>query len=290
VDPAAVLLLCLPLVGDTIVRGPTAPPNARGAIDSTLETLGPIYLDHTATVGAGKTNVNLLAQTTPYVLGTSTGVDLRIRATTVVLAASHGVTDHLDASLVLPILQETVEAAVRQGPISGHTTTTVSGASDLGARLKYHVAPGVAATLEATFPTGDPTRGLGTGDYWLSPGLVATITRGPVQLSARAAFDVNLSRAGESTVSYGASASVLLWPHHLALAAEVLGQSAPFQLAPIEILGIDYSARHVVDVVVGVRVPITHNVMAFVAGSYALVAGGLRADGVFPTAGVGGTF
>jgi hypothetical protein len=284
------MLLCLRLLGDTITRAPTFPSNARGAIDSTLETLGPIYLDHTDTVGAGKTNLNLLAQTTPYSLVTATGLDLSIRATTVVVAASRGLTDSLDASLVLPLIHETVESQLTTGLVVGRTTTSFAGPGDLGARLKYHLAPPIALTLEATFPTGNPTRGLGTGDYWLSPGLIATTTQGPVQLSARAAFDVNLSRAGESTVSYGASASVLLWPGHLALAAEVLGQSAPFQLAPIDILGIDYSARHAIDLVVGVRVPLPYGLMAFVAGSYAIVSGGLRADGVFPTIGLGGTF
>lgn len=289
-DTVAIMVLCLKLFGDTITRSPVSPTNMRGAIDSTLETLGPIYLDHTATVGEGHTNLNVLAQTTPYSLGTSTGLDLAIRATTVVLAASYGITDDLDASLVLPILHESVDAKVHQGPIAGQTTTAFSGASDLGARLKYHLTNNFATTLEATFPTGNPHLGLGTGDYWLSPGVIATVARDRVQLSGRLAFDVNLSRSGESTISYGASASLLVWPHHLALAAEILGQSAPFQLAPIEILGIDYSARHVLDLIVGVRVPITPNVMAFVAGSHAIVAGGLRADGVFPTAGIGGTF
>jgi hypothetical protein len=284
------MLLCLRLLGDTVVRAPTFPTNARGAIDSTLEPLGPIYLDHPGTVGAGKTNVNVLAQTTPATLETSTGLDLSIRATTVVLSVSHGVTDTLDASLVLPVIQETVDARFARGPLAGRTTTAFAGAGDFGARLKYHFAPNLALALEATFPTGNPTRGLGTGDYWLSPGLVATTTQGPLQLSARAAFDVNLSRAGESTVSYGASASVLLWPGHLALAAELIGQSAPFQLAPIDILGIDYSTRHVLDLVVGVRMPLPYGLMAFAAGSYAVVAGGLRADGVFPTVGLGGTF
>jgi hypothetical protein len=284
------MLVCLRLLGESVVGAPAAPQNMRGAIDSSQEALGPIYLDHTATIGAGHTNVNVLAQTAPSTLETSTGLDLSIRATTVVLAVSHGLTDHLDASLVLPIIHEDVDAGFRAGGLAGHTTTSFTGVGDLGARLKYHVAPGVAATLEASFPTGNATLGMGTGDYLLSPGLVATTTQGPVQLSARAAFDVNLSRAGESTISYGASASVLVWPGHLALAAEVLGQSAPFQLAPIEIIGIDYSARHALDLIVGVRVPITDHVMAFAAGSYALVSGGLRADGVFPTVGIGGTF
>jgi hypothetical protein len=289
-DTAAVMLLCLRLLGDTITRAPAFPTNARGAIDSTLETLGPIYLDHTDTVGAGKTNVNVLAQTAPYSLDTSTGLQLAIRATTVVLSASHGLTDSLDASLVLPIIHETIDARFHQGPLAGRTTSSFAGVGDFGARLKYHFTNNLSTTLEATFPTGNHTLGMGTGAYWLSPGLVATTVQGPVQLSARAAFDVNLSRAGESTVSYGASVSVLVWPHHLALTAELIGQSAPFQLAPIDILGIDYSARHAIDLIAGVRVPLPYGLMAFVAGSYAIVSGGLRADGVFPVAGLGGTF
>jgi hypothetical protein len=284
------MALCLQLLGDTVVRAPTSPTNARGAIDSSEEALGPIYVDHPETVGAGQTNLNALAQTTPFELRTATGLSLQVRATTIVLAASHGLTDDLDASVVLPVLVEGVSARLHADGLSGHTSATFSGPSDLGVRLKYRLAPGLAATLEATFPTGDRDKGLGVGAYWLSPGLVGAYTTGQLQLSGRVAFDVNLSRAAHSTVSYGVGASYLVWPRHLALVSEVVGQSAVDDVAEQEILGIDYAARHTLDLVFGVRVPLGSHLMLFAAGSYAVISGGLRADGVFPTLGIGGTF
>jgi len=255
-----------------------------------MEAQGPLFLDHADTIGAGRTNLNALAQTTPLSLRTATGLNLQVRATTVVLAASHGLTDSLDASVVLPLLIETADARLQLGPFAGRATTSLSGPSDLGARLKYHLAPGLAATLEATFPTGNHSKGLGTGDYWLSPGIVANRSIGPFQLSGRVAFDTNLSSAAHSTLSYGAGLSWLAWPRHLALVTELIGQLAVDEPAPVEILGIDYSARHVVDLAFGVRVPLGSHLMLFAAGSYAILSGGLRADGVFPTLGIGGSF
>src|SRR5215471_14646817 len=284
------MALCLQLLGDTVVRAPTSPTNMRGAIDSSMEAEGPIFLDHADTIGAGQTNVNALAQTEELDLSTVTGLQLQLRATTLVLSASYGLTDDLDASVVLPFLFETADAHLTLGPFAGHTTASFSGPSDLSARLKYKLASGLAATLEASFPTGDKQRGLGTGDYWLTTGFAGSTTVGPLQLSGRLAFDTNLSSAAHSTLSYGAGLSWLAWPGHLALVSELLGQYAVDEPAPIEILGFDYSARHVVDLAFGVRVPLTPQVMLFAAGSYAILSGGLRADGVFPTCGIGGTF
>src|SRR5215471_9507839 len=113
-------------------------------IDSTMEGLGPIFLDHAATLGAGVTNMNVVAQRSfaqgslfaqpfnelglnvPPVITkrTPTGnpesaallavrlryaIDLHLWAAAI--AVSHGFTDDFDASLVLPIVSTRLNCA-----------------------------------------------------------------------------------------------------------------------------------------------------------------------------------
>jgi len=284
------MLLCLQTIGDTVATAPTSPANMGGAIDSTIEAEGPIFIDHDDTIGAGATNANVLAQTEELELHTRTGVDLSVRANTVVLAVSHGLTDRLDVSLVLPVVQETVNVTVSTPVLVGHTAVRFSGPSDLAVRLKYHLLPWLAALLKATFPTGNPQTGLGTGDYWVSPGLAASTGVGPLQLNGFTTYNVNLSFPAKSSLSYGAGVATLLGVSWLGGAVEVLGESGTGAVDPLVILGTDYAQRHTVALAFGLRAVLPHGVMVFAAGSYALTHGGLRARGVVPTVGLGGTF
>jgi hypothetical protein len=282
------MLLCLKTIGDTVVMSPTSAANANGAIDSTLEPQGPIFLDHDSTIGEGETNVNVLAQTQDEELQTNTGVDLNVRANTFVVAASYGITPTLDVSAVLPIVEELIDVKTT-GALVGHTEVAFAGASDLAVRLKWHFAPHVSALLQASFPTGNPNKGLGAGDYFLSPGIAASTTMGPFQLNGKVAFNVNLSRASNSSLSYGAGASVPLFSR-LGAVVEFLGQSGSGDADPLVIFGTDYSQQHTFALAFGLRAVLPHGIMAFAAGSYALNRGGLRARGVFPTIGIGGRF
>src|SRR5262245_27561389 len=284
-----VLTLCLPALGNRLVLSPTSPVNMNGAIDSTLSARGPIFLDHDETVGQGETNINVLAQTAESELQTSTGIDLNVRANTIVVAASHGITDHLDFSLVFPIVEELVDVSIT-GPLTGHTNVTFAGASDLSARLKWNFRPHLAALLQASFPTGDSSHGLGTGDYFLSPGLAASTVMGPVQLNAKVAFNVNLSRANQSSITYGAGASMLLGVPWLGAAVEFLGESGTGEVDPLVLFAVDYAQRHEFALAFGLRAVLPYDFMVFVAGSYGLNKGGLRSTDVFPTIGIGGRF
>jgi len=287
VDATAVLLICLTALGNTVATSPTSPANM-GAIDSTLEAEGPIFLDHTETIGAGETSATVIAQTEDEELVTQSGVDLSVRANTVVLAVSHGITPHLDVALVLPVIQERVQVTVR-GPLTGHTTVTFAGPSDLALRLKYRLTPWLVALLKATFPTGNPSQGLGGGDYLLSPGLVARRRVGPVELNALALVNVDLSFPRKTSLSYGAGVATLLYWPWLGGAVEFLAESGGSP-DPLIILGTDYAQVHTFALAFGLRAVLPHGVMLFVAGSYALNHGGLRARGVFPTVGIGGRF
>jgi len=283
------MLLCLRTIGDTVATSPSSPANMGGAIDSTIEAEGPIFIDHDDTIGAGETNVNVLAQTEDLELVTHTSVDLSVRANTVVLAASHGLTDNLDLSLVLPIVQEQVDVHVT-GPLTGHTYVTFSGPSDLAVRLKYRLLPWLAGLLKATFPTGNPANGLGTGDYFLTPGLAASQVVGPVQLNALVNYNVDLSYPRKSSITYGAGIATLLYWPWLGVAVEFLGESGGSP-DPFIIFGTDYSQQHTFLLAFGLRAVLPHGFMLFAAGSYALnTGGGLRDRSVFPTIGVGGNF
>jgi|SRR5215475_297519 len=285
----AVLLVCLQTLGDTVVLSPSSPANMDGVIDSPMPPPGPLFLPGADTLGAGESDATALTQTTDLSLHTATGVSLAVRANTVVVALSHGLTDRLDAALVLPVVQEHVTITV-SGSAVGHSTVTFAGPSDLSARLKYVVAPGLAATLKATFPTGNPQNGLGTGRYFLTPGLAATTTLGPVQLNARVSYDVDLSFTSQSAVNYGGGIAAPLYVPWLGVAVEFLGQSGTGTEDSLILFGVDYAQRHTEILAFGLRAFVHPQLMVFVAGSYALTRGGLRDDRVFPTVGLVGTF
>lgn len=285
----AAQVLCLKTIGDTVATSPTSAANMGGAIDSTLEPVGPIFLDHDTTIGEGETNINVLAQTEDLELLTHTGVDLNVRANTVVVAVSHGITDSLDLSLVLPIVQEHIDVRT-SGAFVGHTAISFSGPSDLAIRLKYHLLPWLSTLLKASFPTGNPDKGLGAGDYFLSPGLAASRIVGPVLINALVNYNVDLSFPNKSSLSYGAGVATLLYWPWLGGAIEFLGESGSGAEDPLILFGTDYSQQHTFALAFGLRAVLPHGFMAFVAGTYALNRGGLRAHGVFPTVGVGGNF
>ena len=286
----AVLLVCLQTLGDTVVLSPSSPANMDGVIDAPVKPVGPIFLPDPETIGSGATHLDTLAQTTDETLQTSSGVSLAVRANTVVVAVSHGLTDRLDATLLLPIVEEHVTATVTRGAITGQTQVTFSGPSDLSLWLKYALLPGLAATLKATFPTGNPANGLGTGAYFLTPGLAARTSLGPAELSARVSYRVDLSSASKSSLNYGAGLAAPLYRPWLGVAVEFLGQSGTGTQDPLILFGVDYAQRHSEILAFGVRAVVHPRLMAFVAGSYALTRGGLRDDRVFPTVGLVGTF
>jgi len=286
----AVMLLCLQTIGDSVVLSPASVANMDGAIDSTMDPVGPLYLPDDDTLGKGTSNAPVLAQTQDLTLTTSSGVALAVRVNTIVLAFSHGFTDRLDGSLVLPIVQENVHATVTTGALSGHTQVSFSGPSDLSLRLKYQLIPGLAAMLKAIFPTGNPQNGLGTGSYFLTPGLAAGTTLGPVQLNARIAYNVDLSFANKSSVNYGGGIAAPVYFPWLGAAVEFLGQSGTGAEDSLILFGVDYAQRHSEILAFGFRAVVHPRLMAFVAGSYALTRGGLRDDRVFPTLGFVGTF
>lgn len=150
-------------------------------IDSTMEGLGPMFLDHAATLGAGTTNLNIVTQRSfaqgslfsqpfnelgalappLFVKRTPTGnpsnpaavglrltyaLDLHVWATAI--AVSHGFSDSFDASVVLPIVSTSLDMAVRAHVVqatspSGGTFHPVKGAPTIGGTIPAVSATGV---------------------------------------------------------------------------------------------------------------------------------------------------
>src|SRR5262245_13174530 len=281
------MALCLRLLGDTVVLGPVSPTNMNGAIDSPPEPLGPLYLDSPRSIGRGTLDPSALGGTSVLELHAAprrgTSLDVAVRTTVLVTAFSYGVTDHLDASLVLPIVQEDADVHLRIGPFSGRTTFRAAGVSDLSARLKYQFHPNLAATVKAIFPTGDSARGFGMGSYWLAPGLVASLPIGDrLELNAEVAGELNLSSASQSGLSYGVGLSGLVGP--LAVVAEFLG-STGLQNS-LSVFDVTYGDGRTFDVAFGIRAPLPLGFLVFAAGTYALDHDGIRPAGVAPVLGV----
>jgi len=285
-------------------------------IDSSMSGLGPIFLDHAATLGAGVTNANVIAQrgfaaanlfsqpfnelgldsfpviarrtrtgdpTAPALRALRLRYALDLHVWAMAFAVSHGVTDHLDLSLVLPILSTRLDANVRakivavstpaggiarvDGPSLGGDIPTVesTGVGDLTIRAKYGLpAPKpwkAALTLEMQFPTGDPLELHGTGAYWITPGvdLALPVWGQRAELDLHAALNFNITHSIQSQALYGVSGSVILWPKRLAGIVEFLGTSqldnafaphstdvlvlTPTGIGPDPLLGVGFQGR-----------------------------------------------
>jgi len=234
---------------------------ALGAIDSTMAPLGPIFLDHAATLGAGVWNLNAVATQSlgdatldgqglgelgagsgrTLLRRTATGhgpplqavrlryaLDLRLRALAV--AVSRGLTDDVDVSVLVPIVSSAIDCTVNAGGRSGAVHTGSVGVGDFDVRLKYALPIPEpirgAATLDGVFPVGDKAQAHGTGEYWAIPAADFSVGNGRLEANVRLGAAVAVSDARQSHALYGVSGSALLWPRHLAAVVEFLGSSA----------------------------------------------------------------
>jgi len=146
-------------------------------IDSSMGELGPIFLDHAATLGQGVWNVNAVAQRgfadaslfgqpfaglgldafpllerrtptgnpgSPTLLGIRLRYQLDLHLWAAAFAASYGVTDSLDVSLVLPVIATRLSCAVRARVV----------AAQQGGRFVPVMFPPVGGTIEPVSSTG----------------------------------------------------------------------------------------------------------------------------------------
>jgi len=169
----------------TLVTAPslTSPANAAlsggTAIDSSMSMLGPIFLDHADTLGAGTTNVNVISQRAfadaslfgqpfnqlgsvfpvlaertptgdparPAFLGIRLRYALDLHVWATAIAISHGITDDVDLSVVLPIITTRLDCAVTARVVQATDPTG-------GAFHPVANAPTMGGTIPAVHATG----------------------------------------------------------------------------------------------------------------------------------------
>jgi len=150
VRPAAAFARFAAHVADTVtmpsLASATSAALAGGtAIDTTMSMLGPMFLDHAETLGAGVTNLNVVSQraladatlfgqpfnqlgsifpvlaartptgdpTAPAFLGVRLRYSLDLHVWATAVALSHGLTDDVDVSVVVPVVSTRLDMAVR---------------------------------------------------------------------------------------------------------------------------------------------------------------------------------
>jgi hypothetical protein len=325
------------LANQAISKAPTS-VTALGlaGIDSTLETLGPTYLTNPQTLGAGTVNLNVLGGTSALDTLDGAGLDpvpqpglllledrqdepvavaveyhLALRQSAVGLAATYGLTDHLNVSLLLPLIATNLAISARAGDMAGSVRMHRFGIGDLTTRVKYRLPEmwGVrsAVSLDAQFPTGDPEDLQGTGDYWLSPVLAARtiLCDGWADVTANVGIDFDLSQSIQTQAIYGIGTSVVLWPPWLVGTLEFLGRSQldavqtakntdVFYLTPTGIqrsplFGFTFDRADYLDLAFGVRIDLP-SLAIILGGVYHLDDAGLHDTQIAPSAGIGATW
>ena len=156
-------------------------------------------------------------------------VSLRIRLDSVTLAGSYGVTDRLEVSGALPIVNLTLRGdridtyRGQQFP-QATGTASASGIGDAVVRAKVNLrqraGSGIALAAEARLPTGDEEQLLGAGSASIKPRLLASLEGGRVTVDS----DVGYSFGGLArTLDYSGSLSVVATPR-VTLIGEVYGR------------------------------------------------------------------
>src|SRR5262245_55727221 len=232
----------------TLVTAPTltSPSNAAlsggTAIDSTMSMLGPIFLDHADTLGAGVTNVNVISQrsfgdvnlfaqpfndlgglppilakrtptgdpNSPAFLGIRLNYNLDLHVWATAIAVSHGVTDTFDLSVVLPVISTRLNCAVRAHIVAA---TGPQG----GAFTRVHGAPTIGGTIPAVESTG-------IGDVALRAKYRLPVPRPwRISLSLEGQFPTGdpfeLHGTGSYWITPGVTVSRLLWDGKAEVAA-----------------------------------------------------------------------
>jgi hypothetical protein len=314
---------------------PATSGSGMAGIDSSMEPLGPIFLSHPSTLGSGQINLNLMTSRSslnqldghsldpapdPGLLvldgpdGQVAGdLDFHfdVQQWAVGLSATYGVTDHLDLSLVLPLIDSDVTVRAALGHMENQTHQHKFGQGDLSFRVKYGWPKfsGInwASTFVVQYPTGEPNNFHGTGDYWLSSGLIFNRKwKDRADVTVNLVLDFDASNPRMSQGLWGVGGSIAIVPKRLVGVLEFLGRSQFNSVNPdgdtdvfyvrdgrtekMPLFGLDFPRADYIDVAFGVRILIQGSLTAFVSGRYALNEGGLRDSNIEPNVGLGMTF
>ena len=303
--------------------------NRVGGMDATMDALGPIFLQHANTIGAGKINVSLLAQTDlvdyePTLPGelliadkeqnvSAVRIDyhLKLRIADVALVLNYGLTDTWEASVLILGVHSNLDINVQGLGKQTHESISHNGFGDLEFRLKHkwgRLGPvDFASGLEFQFPTGAAEQLLGTGDYWITPTFQAHTRGERWDATLNLALDFDVSNSRRSQALYGIGASYAIVPRRLIGVLEFLGRSDLDEKLDVKatdslyllpngtirrqpLFGLDVGRKDYFDLNFGLRVVLSPNWIAFATAIYEINDVGLHGGNFIPTVGVGGYF
>lgn len=152
---------------------------------------------------------------------------LKIRTSTLTFFGAYGVTDRLEISGAVPLVQMKIDGTrvnVYRGEsfVQASGTATASGMADVALRAKYRLlttpAGGLAAAAEVRLPTGDELSLLGAGTTAVRFMGIASLDSGPI--GAHANFSI--VRGGVSDEIAGSGALTFAATPKVTLAGELL--------------------------------------------------------------------
>jgi hypothetical protein len=309
--------------------------NGMIGIDSSIEQLGPILLGHPTTLGRGQLNLNVMSSRLSLDMLDGESLDptpkpgkllldgpngqvpadldfhMELQEWAIGLSATYGLTDKLDVSVVLPLLDSHLTVRAAALGMETETETKPFGPGDLTLRLKHQMPrfwdTNWAATLLMQFPSGKANLLHGTGDYWLSSGILfhRTLVKDRADLALNFVMDFDVTDSIQSQAMYGIGTSVMLWPKKLVGVLEFLGRSqfdsikqsddtdvfymrnGRIQKTPL--FGFEFPRADYLSLAFGFRAfigPMT----VFVSALYQLNDGGLHDSDIAPSVGIGGNF
>lgn len=173
------------------------------------------------------------------------------------MVLSYGLTDNLD--LVVGVPHSRIVSDTEEG------TITEEGLNDVGLDFKWRFyEEGVisfAIKTGVTFPTGDETRGLGTGETTYSAFFVSTVAQAPWAFHLHLGYIANKNVIGEEEDIWHASYAVEREFGPLKLVADLGTETNPDQSSEIKpaflILGLIYNVVENFDIDLGYKKGVT---------------------------------
>ncbi len=317
----------------------------RDELERVDDMVSPLYIERGQTLGEGLLNVGVTfgyfrvqdadgarlgVDPVPLsVQGAPVDYDVRtdLRYTVSTFNITYGVRDDLDVNVAIPIvtldMDLDVSGRLRQCCAARTASTEAEAAnlSDMLVRAKYRFfegewanGPAVAAVgLRVRLPTGDPSRGLGTGYGEIGPfhSFSTSLIDGWLDTHLDVGVDAGIGDLRRSSAHYGWALDLHAprgadWWTRVALAFEILGRSEFAALrerpsvsgphasaggvADLPYLGFPPRRRDYADAAFGVRVHLAESFVLSLGVFKSLNASGVRAAEWSPLASIEGTF
>ena len=279
---------------------------------------GPTVLMSPKTIGAGKFILGVGADTTKVdfqarqnlVLGKGDDLVVQqlsyhvgLRQSIFFLIGTYGISEDFDATLLMPFVWTHARLDMSRGSTSADFEDGVSAQGDLSLRLKYYLEYNTSLGLTFLFPTGNPAKLSGTGDYWLALNAATMLPLGErFQLTGNVGVNFNMTSVVESEITYGIGLGIVMIPGRLGSAIEITGHSQLDDQSTISdtgvlttdgiqpLFGLDFGRKNTVSLAVTFRVPLGYGLLALVGAIIPLTHPDFSPEAATPILGVGGTW